>query len=83
MDNALRKTQIENIDVQVARAFLSKLHLTKQNVCTSDSDIFYVNKQIKCQYKKIIIENVQFQDLCQKSWALKKWCVTKVAHCIP
>ena len=25
---SLRKTQIENIDVQVARAFLSKLHLT-------------------------------------------------------
>ena len=31
MDNAYRKTQIENIDVQVARAFLSKLSMTKQN----------------------------------------------------
>ena len=28
MENALRKTQIENIDVQFARAFLSKLPLT-------------------------------------------------------
>ena len=28
MDNALRKTQIENIDVLVARAFLSILQLT-------------------------------------------------------
>ena len=25
MDNAYRKTQIENLDVQAARAFLSKL----------------------------------------------------------
>ena len=26
--------------------------------------------------------NVQFQHFCQKMWALKKWCITKVAHCI-
>ena len=31
MDNAKRKTQIENIHVQVARAFLSKLSLAIQN----------------------------------------------------
>ena len=31
MDNSLGKTQIENIDVQVARAFLSKLLLTLQH----------------------------------------------------
>ena len=31
--------------------------------------------------KYIIIENVRFQHFCQKMWALKNWCVTKVAHC--
>ena len=27
------------------------------------------------------LENVRFRLFCQKMWALKKWCVTKVVHC--
>ena len=47
MDNALCKTQIENVGVQGARAFLSKLHLTKQNVSHERFRyIFNVNKHI-------------------------------------
>ena len=30
---------------------------------------------------EIIIENVRFQHFCEKMWALKMWCVTKVGHC--
>ena len=29
----------------------------------------------------MIIENVSLQHFCQKMWALKRWCLTKVAHC--
>ena len=46
----------------------------------SDSDIFDVIKQIKCQ-------NINYHRECsipaffKNMWALKRWCVTKVAHC--
>ena len=73
--------QIENIDVKVARAFLSKLPLTLQN----DSHewfwyFFYVIKQIKWQlvndHRECLI-----QAFLSKMWALKRWCVTNVAQC--
>ena len=48
----------------------------------SDSEYnFDVNKQIKCQKVKYHRE-CWIPAFCQKIWALKKLCVTKVAHCI-
>ena len=42
---------MENIDVQIAREFLSKLLLTLQNDSRERlRNFFYVIKQIKCQY---------------------------------
>ena len=32
--------------------------------------------------KYISKKSVRFQHFCLKMWALEKWCVTKVAHCI-
>ena len=50
MDNALRKTQAENIDVQVARAILSKLPWRSRMICMSGSDIFFdIINQIECK----------------------------------
>ena len=48
----------------------------------SDSEyIVNVNKQIKCQLVNYHRECL-IPAFCQNIWALKKWCVTKVAHCI-
>ena len=42
------------MDVQVARAFLSKLFLTCRMIHMSDFDFFfYVIKQIKCQHVNV------------------------------
>ena len=46
------------------------------------NDFFSISSNRLNVNKQIIIENVRFQHFCQKMWALKKWCVTKVAHCI-
>ena len=48
----------------------------------SDSDIFLMSSNRLKVNKVIIIENVRFKHFCEKMWALLKWCVTKVAHCI-
>ena len=48
----------------------------------NDSEyIFDVNKQIKCQYVNYHRECLDPAFL-SKNMGLKKWCVTKVAHCI-
>ena len=48
----------------------------------SDFDFVSMSSNRKNVNRLIFKKNVRFQHFCLKMWALEKWCVTKVAHCI-
>ena len=77
--------QIENIDIQIARAVLHfcQICLWRSRIIhMSDSDNFFRCHQTdKMSINKLSQRMLDPIIFCEKMWALKKWCVTKVAHC--
>ena len=68
--------KIKNVNVQLARAFVSKCDFHEVERMR-DSDFLSMSSN-RIFFKK----NVRFQHFCLKMWAMEKWCVTKVAHCM-
>ena len=86
MDNASCKTQIENIDIQIARAvvhFCQNCLWRSRMIHISDSDTFFrCHHTDKMSISKLSKRMFDSSIFVKKFGPLKSGAYTKVAHCI-